>query len=568
MAPQPRKRRGARGEAGCEVSGRRAAGSLRKRGATWFLRYYAAGRLVEESAQTGDERAARSLLVQRQREIAAGTWRAPGGRVEVLTVSAYLDSWIARRTASGVHNADTEAALFDRHVKPVIGSLPLASLTRVHVRDLVGKVLATTGERTGDVLAPRTVLHVYRTLATACADAVLDKRIPETPCTLRTRRGELPRKRDKDPKWRALAVYSRDEAETMIASSVVPSDRRTLYALQLLAGQRVSEARGRRWRDYDPDAKPLGRLTVASQADTGPDGEHDTKTQEVRSVPVVPALAAILEEWKRTGFPLLFGRHPQPDDPIVPSREDPTGRSFRSQSAVFERLVDDLASANVRRVPSPGLAMRATFLTLLENDGANMGIARRATHKAPSDIVGGYIRTSWADLCREIGKLTLAPKPRATVHSLSFASPSSEGPDAPEYGADHGDPDVGARKGPKIGRSEWAILDLKRPRGEESSESRESTEPPSPMGDRKRRGKSHVAKPETQTWGDAHVPGDAIARALVVLERLAIDLDRSAYGRKAAEVRRLAERWRGDKPAAESREAHSEPSRGSGGGTG
>jgi integrase len=433
------------------VSGRRAAGSLRKRGSTWFLRYYAEGRLVEESAQTGDERTARSLLVQRQREIAAGTWRAPVRRSDVLTVGAYLDTWVQRRADNGVRNARNERASFDLHVKPQVGQIPLAELTRVHVRELVGKLSGAASERTGASLAPRTVLHIYRALATACADAVLDGLIPVSPCTLRTRKGELPRKRDKDPKWRASAVYTRDEAETMIASLAIPADRRALYALQLLAGLRGSEATGRRWRDYDPEAVPLGRLTVATQAD-GADGERETKTGQIREVPVVPALAAILAEWKRDGFPLFFGRHAQPDDPIVPSRDDRDGRSFRSTSGAYERLVDDLETVGARRVPSARHAMRATFLTLLESDGANMGIARRATHAAPTDIVGGYVRTSWADLCREVGRLQLSPKPRATVHALPLASG--------EHGAEHGDLGRGARKGPETGPAHWAMQDL------------------------------------------------------------------------------------------------------------
>ncbi|MBX7196205.1 MAG: hypothetical protein K1X94_29385 [Sandaracinaceae bacterium] len=440
------------------MSGRRAAGSLRKRGSTWFLRYYAEGRLVEESAQTGDERSARSLLVQRQREIASGTWRAPVRRCDVLTVGSYLDTWVQRRADNGVRNASNERAFFDLHVKPQIGEVPLAGLTRVHVRELVGKLASTTSERTGTALAPRTILHIYRSLATACADAVLDGVIPASPCTLRTRKGELPRHRDKDPKWRSLAVYTRDEAETVIASLAVPPDRRALYALQLLAGLRGSEATGRRWRDYDPDAVPLGRLTVASQAD-GADGDRETKTGQIREVPVVPALASILAEWRRTGFPMLFGRHPEPDDPIVPSRNDPSARSFRSTSGAYERLRDDLATVGVRQVPSARHAMRATFLTLLESDGANMGIARRATHAAPKDVVGGYVRTSWADLCREVGRLQLAPKPRATVHAIAPASVTTGASETLQHGADHGDLAGSARKGRKTGQSEWAILE-------------------------------------------------------------------------------------------------------------
>jgi hypothetical protein len=88
------------------------------------------------------------------------------------------------------------------------------------------------------------------------------------------------------------------------------------------------------------------------------------------------------------------------------------------------------------------------------------------------------------------------------------------------------------------------MQDLKRGDAGESSESRESTEPQPIAGDRKSPRKRQVANVETQTWGDAHVPADPIARATAMLERIAVDLDRAAFGRKAAELRRLAERWR------------------------
>ena len=44
-----------------------------------------------------------------------------------------------------------------------------------------------------------------------------------------------------------------------------------------------------------------------------------------------------------------------------------------------------------------------------------MGIALRATHKAPSDVVSGYLRVSWEDLCREVSKLQLRVRRGADI---------------------------------------------------------------------------------------------------------------------------------------------------------
>lgn len=435
----------------------REVGCVYKRGRLWWLKYPVEGyeQPIYESSGTADKREAESLLAQRRRELRAGTWKHPNEqtasrRVDAarrelaaaleaapesvnepapLTVTDYLDAWIERRRAAGVITVRNEVLFFDTHVKPAIGELALVAVTRVHVRELVAKVSAHVSTKTGERLSSRTVLHVYRTLATAMKDAVDDGLIRATPCTLRTRKGELPRKRDKDPKRRKAAVYQREDVEILISDPRIPADRRALYALQLLGGMRAMEAAGRRWEDYDTTARPLGRLTVATQAD-GAEDDRETKTGEIREVPVHPTLARVLESWRREGFPLLFGRAPRPEDPIVPSRNDFRGRSFRTRAAMYDRLLDDVNRLELRRVPWMQHAMRATFLSLLELDGANMGIARRATHAAPTDVVGGYIRVGWADVCREIERLQVGGNVVA-IGSLKVAASDSGGDNLP-----------------------------------------------------------------------------------------------------------------------------------------
>ena len=410
--------------------GRRATGSIRKRGGVWWLRYNAHGRRVEETSGTGDERAARSMLAQRKRELAEGTWKPAGDRAAAAnvarleaelatarsaslgaaTVRAYLEQRLAQRSKAGLRSARIEAQYARDFVNPAIGMMLLGAVTRAHVRDLVTELRSKPSAKTGKPLAARTVLHVYRFLATAFADAVLEKRVAENPCTLRARRGELPIKGDRDPEFRTSSVYSAADASALIFDERVPADRRTVYALELLAGLRSAEACGARWSDLDASATPLGRLLVARQAD-GAKGERATKTGDVRAVPVHPLLAQVLERWRVEGFPLLFMRAPRPTDPIVPSRADVSGCSFRVPGTVHNRLVEDLERLEIRRPPWAQHAMRATFLSLLESAGANIAIARRATHRGPSDVVGGYIRIGWADLCREIGKLTIEQPP-------------------------------------------------------------------------------------------------------------------------------------------------------------
>src|SRR5204863_8107064 len=109
----------------------------------------------------------------------------------------------------------------------------------------------------------------------------------------------------KGPAWRAAARYSRDELEILISDPRLPLDRRVFCALEGIAGLRLGEAAGLRFRHYDPSLKPLGRLLIATSYDTG-----RTKTKQPRRMPVHPALAAILAEWKLSGWPAMMGRQP------------------------------------------------------------------------------------------------------------------------------------------------------------------------------------------------------------------------------------------------------------------
>lgn len=518
--------------------GRRALGSIRRRGRVWWLRYQAHGQRIEESSGTGDERTARALLAQRRRELAEGTWTPPGERaaaahverleVELeaariaqgtkgVTVRAFLEQRIAKRSGV-VRSARNEAHYFRAFVIPTLGAMELAKVERAHVRDMMAGVRGAVSPKTGQQLAARTVLHVYRAFSAACADAVLDGVIAANPCTLRARRGELPVKGQGDRKWRSSSVYSLAEIEQLVTSPAIPADRRTMYALEALLGVRSAEACGLRWGDYEPAAVPLGRMLVERQAD-GAKGERPTKTGEVRDVPVHPALARLLDAWRREGFPMLFGRRPTSADPIVPTRNDMTGRSFRVPTSVHNRLLDDCDRLGLPRRRWAQHALRASFLTLLENAEANVAIGRRATHAAPADVVGGYIRVSWGDLCREVAKMPLAVG-QSVGQSFASAAPTPEN----KREAD----------GPSRGRTG--------PEPKKPGESGESAPPTTIRGRRDPSRIPEVADTPPATW-DTLSPIQVLEAAVVVLrgmgeERRASALERVIASRRAAPRRR------------------------------
>lgn len=206
----------------------------------------------------------------------------------------------------------------------------------------------------------------------------------------------------------------------MISSPKIAPDRRVAYAIELLAGMRPGEAAALRWRHYDAAREPLGALRVAKAYSRRIDDEKCTKTGAVRVVPVHPTLAAILAEWRLSGWEHTYGRPPTDGDLIVPmpphdaaKRTRKTGEPYRTDYYARRRWVeDDLPALGWRH--RRHYDTRATFITLAVEDGANAHVIRdRVTHTKPRrDGFDFYDRGDhWIETCREIAKLKIV-RPR------------------------------------------------------------------------------------------------------------------------------------------------------------
>ena len=361
----------------------------------WWLDYSAGDVRVRERACGGDKRASERLLATRVREVASGTWKPPSGRnSERQTLAEYAERWIATREAEGVRSASDEASRLRDHVLPVLGHRPLKEIGRPEVKTMIANLVATRA------LAPRTIHHVYGSLRSLYSRAVEDEVVVASPCSLRVRQGELPKKADKDPKWRALAVFNASEVETLISDPRLPWNRRTFYALLFFSGARFGEIAGRRWCDWDRAMRPLTRITIATQYDDqalkSPDGAGPT-----RELPVHPVLERILRDWWDTGFALTYCRAPQPNDWIVPSMRD--GRSLRSLRNGLKRLHEDCERLGLRTRRQHDT--RRTFLSLLRSAGVPKDMARAFTHSGLGDVLDSYTEWTWPALCDALSKM-------------------------------------------------------------------------------------------------------------------------------------------------------------------
>jgi integrase len=319
--------------------------------------------------QVGQERLAKKLLDRVEAKIAAGAEFAE--EVEgPLTVKRFAERWIADRERMGLADWENDKGRLALHVLPTIGHLKLEEVRMRHLADVIRKV-RLAGK------APRTVRNIYSAMSAMFRDARIGDLIDQTPAILN--KYQLGQVEDAKPEWRVTAIYTRAELEQIIADERLTHDQRVWYALQGLAGLRPGEAAPLRWSHYDTDLKPLGRLLIANS-----NKRLRTKTGAVRQVPVHATLAKMLGEWKLSGWPALMGRHPGPEDLMMPS---PAARrvvlgTMRNNNTWSHQTRRDLATLGLRH--RRGYDLRRTFISLARTDGARADLLKLVTHGSDS----------------------------------------------------------------------------------------------------------------------------------------------------------------------------------------
>ena len=372
----------------------------------WLKFKNAAGKWEWKSSglKKGQERDAEALLKKIENLVASGTDVPHTGP---LTVEGWAKIWLEGRRAKDLVIADDYGSRLKNHILPKLGAMKIRDVLPVHIEDLV-KTLQDKA------LAPRTVRHIYFQTHGMFQRAVRKGHLVVNPCNLEE--DDLPAKVDHDPEWRSTAIYSRKEVEQMLTDERIPEDRRMYNALLLLAGIRFGEASALRWRHYDSSAEPLGRITVARSYSTKLKKEKEVKTKVPRAVPAHPVLAALLAEWRLSGWARLMNRQPGPDDLLIPSRRGLN----RSSNHMLKKLHQDLGRLGMR--PRRQHDLRRTFISLCLGGGASKDILRWTTHSPEGDVMDDYTTLVWAPLCREVAKLEITlhrPQPERVAKTAN-----------------------------------------------------------------------------------------------------------------------------------------------------
>lgn len=196
------------------------------------------------------------------------------GKARRFTVRAWVLEWLESYGPTWEPRTVTDRGDFaDRWIFPFLGKMLLGEVGRTDVR-----AMRSWMRRKG--ATAYTANRVVQVLSAAMGAAVDDGLIPANPCRGLKPLPEGPRRR---------VEASPDEVETMRLAMHTARDR-AIISLMAYAGLRPSEVYSLRAEDR------LGKtLAVRSAQRAGSREEKVTKTGSVRSLPIIPALAADLD---------------------------------------------------------------------------------------------------------------------------------------------------------------------------------------------------------------------------------------------------------------------------------
>jgi integrase len=220
-----------------EEMGKRGNGEgsiWRRKGGGWCAQY---------TVYTSEGRKRRTLYGKTRQEVAAKLSKALADReggltfdAGSLTVGEYLARWLSHSVRDTVSQKTYERyeSIVRVHLSPALGRIRLKALTSDHVRGLYR-------EKLDSGLAPRTVLHIHRTLSKALKQATDDGLIP---------RNAAASVKPPQARREEMQPLSRDQVRMFL--DTVKGDRmEALYVLAVTSGLRQGELLALKWEDVD-----------------------------------------------------------------------------------------------------------------------------------------------------------------------------------------------------------------------------------------------------------------------------------------------------------------------------
>jgi integrase len=206
----------------------------RRKSGGWYAQY---------TVYTSEGRKRRTLYGKTRQEVATKLSKALADReggltfdAGSLTVGEYMTRWLSHSVRDTVSQKTYERyeSIVRVHLSPALGRIRLKALTSDHVRGLYR-------EKLNSGLAPRTVLHIHRTLSKALKQATDDGLIPRNAAAS-----------VKPPQARREEMQPLSRNQVGMFLDTVKGDRmEALYVLAVTSGLRQGELLALKWEDVD-----------------------------------------------------------------------------------------------------------------------------------------------------------------------------------------------------------------------------------------------------------------------------------------------------------------------------
>lgn len=300
-----------------------------------------------------------------------------------MTVGEYLDKWLRHIKPtirpSTYHWYEDIVRL---HLKPSLGSIPLAKLMPLHLQEYYLKAqssghLDSSGNPTGDKLSNASVRAHHRTLHRALGRAVKLGHVPrnvadlaDPPAVVKTEKPTLT-----------------FEQGRQLLEAAKSTGRYALYLMALTTGMRQGEILGLRWKDVDLDARVITVRQALKRGGSAPVFSPPKTKRSARRVEIPEALAQALRSHKarQNEAKLLNGPSYNQQD-LVFCSEAGTPITPRNLVRQFKQLLKKAGLHDIRFHD-----LRHTHATWMLEEGINSKIvADRLGHSSTTVTLDVY----------------------------------------------------------------------------------------------------------------------------------------------------------------------------------
>jgi len=297
--------------------------------------------------------------------------RRQGQLAEDMTFTAYAEKWLLHVERAGrkrPHVVDGDIIRLESLILPLLGDLYISEIGKPELAMWMNKITQLK-KPNGEPYAKNTLHSGWRLLASMLRDA-------ETLIGVKNDGPNNLRFRVVAPTTRPKDTLTRDELERVLRATDAESpDIRAMIWVSGTTGMRFGELSGLTWEDVDFDKGVIHvRRSVVKKK------VFPTKTNSNRSVPLLPAVAEILEEHRAWLQHQLFAK----DNLVFPSRAG----THREPSCTIAPLRRCAARAGVDKVVT-NQALRRTVNNLVRQTSGEIA-ARAITGHATQAMTEHY----------------------------------------------------------------------------------------------------------------------------------------------------------------------------------